>query len=718
MSITASPSTSVGLQVFANVNLSGGASPTGTVTFKLFGPTDPSCVSAIYTSTVPSGQSINSNRYTTTTAGTYRWQATYNGDANNTAVGPTACSTPSAAVNVAKFTTALSVAAPAPAGGMIHANVNLNGYGPTGNLSVFLTPPNDSYCNGPPAFTTTVPVNGSGSYSSAGYTPTVSGTYRWRATYSGDANNNALPISGCLDPNAAVTVTVNSSSPAISFTPSSVGFAPQTVATTSPTQNVTVSNPGSAALNIGSMSVTGTNAGEFHLNAGTCGATLAPGGACNLSVSFAPTAPGARNANLAVTDDAAGSPHSVALAGTGTTASPSLSVAGSPSTTVGLQVSATSSLSGGSNPTGTVTFKLFGPTDTACGSALSTSTVAVSGPSASSAGYATSAAGTYRWQATYNGDANNAAVGPTACSTPSAAVNVAPATSAISVSAPPPTAGTIHANVNLSGYNPNGIVTVSLAGPADTACSAQPVFTTTIAVNGSGVYSSAGYTPTVSGTYRWRAAYGGDANNTAAPITACANPNAAVTVTMAASQASFAYPHDGQTGVDSTKPFTWTPAPGAQSYVLIVGVTMYRADLVNSGSLPAGQSMFHVPDLPTGRTLYATLFTQLNGTWSYQAISFTAAASQASFTNPLNGQANVDTAQPFTWSTSPGAQAYLLAIGTAPNTADVFNSGVLPPSQSAFSVGALPKGRTLYGLLFTEVNGAWTRLQVIGFTAR
>ena len=165
MSITASPATSVGLQVFANVNLSGGSSPTGSVTFRLFGPSDPSCVSAIFTSTVPAGPSVNSNRYTTPTAGTYRWQATYNGDANNAVVGPTLCSEPSAAVIVSKYSPSLSVTAPAPAGGMIHASVNLYGYGPTGSLSVFLTPPNDTFCSGPPVFTATVPVNGSGTYS-------------------------------------------------------------------------------------------------------------------------------------------------------------------------------------------------------------------------------------------------------------------------------------------------------------------------------------------------------------------------------------------------------------------------------------------------------------------------------------------------------------------------------------------------------------------------
>ena len=40
-------------------------------------------------------------------------------------------------------------------------------------------------------FTTTKAVNGNGAYTSAAFTPTLVGTYRWVASYGGDANNNA-----------------------------------------------------------------------------------------------------------------------------------------------------------------------------------------------------------------------------------------------------------------------------------------------------------------------------------------------------------------------------------------------------------------------------------------------------------------------------------------------------------------------------------------------
>ena len=192
----------------------------------------------------------------------------------------------------------------------------------------------------------------------------------------------------------------------------------------------------------------------------------------------------------------------------------------------------------------------------------------------------------------------------------------------------------------------------------------------------------------------------------------------AITFTAAVGQGRFTYPVNGQLGVDTTKAFTWSTIPGAQGYVVIVGTTLYGADLGSSGVLSPSVSSFNMADLPSGPVVYATLFTEVNGNWNrYQVIGFVSAPGHASFTYPLNGQQNVDPGQPFAWSTIPGAQGYLVAVGTTPSSADLVNSGVLPPSQSTFNVGPLPLGRVLYGFVFTKVNGAWSRYQLIGFIA-
>jgi hypothetical protein len=179
----------------------------------------------------------------------------------------------------------------------------------------------------------------------------------------------------------------------------------------------------------------------------------------------------------------------------------------------------------------------------------------------------------------------------------------------------------------------------------------------------------------------------------------------------------FLYPPlDGLSNVDTTASFSWKTSPQAQAYRMTVGTSPGGTDLVDSGVLPASRSCFPVPALPTGRTLYATIYTEINGGWSSrQSISFTAAPGMATLTFPLNGQSNVDPTKPFTWSTILGTEAYYLVVGTTQYGDDLVNSGVFT-SASSYPTPVLPAHRTLYATLFTEVNGGWSRYQSITFT--
>jgi LPXTG-motif cell wall-anchored protein len=67
--------------------------------------------------------------------------------------------------------------------------------------------PNDDTCTGAPVFESLgvpYPVAG-GPVTSAAFTPTTQGVYRWRASYSGDANNAAV-AGACNDANENVVV--------------------------------------------------------------------------------------------------------------------------------------------------------------------------------------------------------------------------------------------------------------------------------------------------------------------------------------------------------------------------------------------------------------------------------------------------------------------------------------------------------------------------------
>jgi hypothetical protein len=188
-------------------------------------------------------------------------------------------------------------------------------------------------------------------------------------------------------------------------------------------------------------------------------------------------------------------------------------------------------------------------------------------------------------------------------------------------------------------------------------------------------------------------------------------------VTIHPVNATFISPVDGQSDVDTTKPFSWSPTPQAQGYILVIGTTLHGTDLFNSGILPPTESAVDIPALPVGPILHATLLTEVGGTWTnFQDITFTAAPGQASFTFPLNGQSSVDPTKAFTWTTIPQAQGYVLVVGTTKYGSDLAHSGILSPTQLSYAPPTLPPGKALYATLLTETNGAWTRFQAITFT--
>jgi hypothetical protein len=108
---------------------------------------------------------------------------------------------------------------------------------------------------------------------------------------------------------------------ALSASPSSVSFGSITVGASSGAQTVTVSNPGPAAVSLASVGLTGP-----FSETNKCGTSLAAGASCTVSVTFAPTAAGSASGSLSVSSSAPGSPLTVALSGTGTSASTNLAL--------------------------------------------------------------------------------------------------------------------------------------------------------------------------------------------------------------------------------------------------------------------------------------------------------------------------------------------------------------------------------------------------------
>jgi hypothetical protein len=147
-----------------------------------------------------------------------------------------------------------------------------------------------------------------------------------------------------------ISGTGTSSTSAASLSASSLAFGNQALNTSSTAQAVTLTNTGSAALTIGSISLTGSNATSFAIS-NNCGVSLASGANCTIQVKFVPLTAGSLTASITLADSAANSPQTITLSGTGTsstTASPAYALTASPT-----------SLTLTAGETGTVTIQMI-----------------------------------------------------------------------------------------------------------------------------------------------------------------------------------------------------------------------------------------------------------------------------------------------------------------------------------------------------------------------
>jgi hypothetical protein len=138
------------------------------------------------------------------------------------------------------------------------------------------------------------------------FTPTATGTRPGTLTITDNASGSPHTV--------ALTGTGTTAAPGVGLAPTSLAFGNQALTTTSAAKTVTLTNTGTAALTITSIAASG----DFAVSNNPCGAGLAAGANCIISVTFTPTVLGARAGNLTITDNAAGSPHTVPLTGTGT----------------------------------------------------------------------------------------------------------------------------------------------------------------------------------------------------------------------------------------------------------------------------------------------------------------------------------------------------------------------------------------------------------------
>jgi hypothetical protein len=124
-------------------------------------------------------------------------------------------------------------------------------------------------------------------------------------------------VSGSLTHTTTLSLTVTApAAPAVTLVPTSLTWGNVVVGVKAAVKTVTLTNSGTATLNISSIATSGDFAQTIV--AKSCGSTVAVGKSCVIKVTFTPTQVGTRTGTLTITDNAANSPQTVPLSGTGT----------------------------------------------------------------------------------------------------------------------------------------------------------------------------------------------------------------------------------------------------------------------------------------------------------------------------------------------------------------------------------------------------------------
>jgi hypothetical protein len=118
-----------------------------------------------------------------------------------------------------------------------------------------------------------------------------------------------------------VSLTGTGAAGSVSLSPTSLTFPNQKVGTTSPAQAVTLTNTGSASLEIVSIIASGDFA-----QSNTCPASVGPGGSCTLNVTFSPSATGPRAGRVTLSDTDPTNLQTLNMTGTGVSKRTSIAV--------------------------------------------------------------------------------------------------------------------------------------------------------------------------------------------------------------------------------------------------------------------------------------------------------------------------------------------------------------------------------------------------------
>ena len=185
-----------------------------------------------------------------------------------------------------------------PGGSAVTGTVTLTGAAPTGGAVVSVWSNNTA---GQAPGTVTVPAGATSAQFSVN-------------TSMVDAET-AMTIMASYNGGSSVAVLTLESAPELAVSPSTWDFGYQAVGTTSAIESFALTNSGTAPLAINSVQL--ATGQVFKISSNTCGSSIAAGGSCSVSVTFAPSAAGSASDAVQISYGSPATTFSISLTGNG-----------------------------------------------------------------------------------------------------------------------------------------------------------------------------------------------------------------------------------------------------------------------------------------------------------------------------------------------------------------------------------------------------------------
>jgi hypothetical protein len=173
----------------------------------------------------------------------------------------------------------------------------------------------------------------------------------------------------------------------------------------------------------------------------------------------------------------------------------------------------------------------------------------------------------------------------------------------------------------------------------------------------------------------------------------------------AGSLATLTSPTPGSTLAGASATFKWSAVTGATNYMLAVGNTGPGSGDLYQGTTTALDAT--VTGLPLyGETIYARIFTQVNGSWEHLDYTYTEAL-QSYLYSPAPESHLTGPNATFYWSQGVGVTDYDLHLGTTGVGSDnLYISGHTTATSKAVT-GLPTNGQTVYARIYSLMEGTW-----------